>query len=245
MVLAPWSIRNSRLHQTFVTVDVMGGRNFMMGNYEHTPLFRAWDAISIRGNRAWDRVLAAEAPGFRGMTQGQRDKAAMRRTIKYVLENPGLTAKRDVIKFFNFWQLERSVVAGLSRGWWGNLPTIAVLLVTVVVFGSYVAAMIGGIMAFAATRPHDRRLHWYLLLLTGFICAVHTAVFGHSRYHLALMRLILIYAGRFVSDPQSIWRERRTVAFWAGAAVGGLLLGSWVWEIGFVELERFRSHVLH
>jgi hypothetical protein len=169
----------------------------------------------------------------------------MRRTIAYVLENPGLTARRDVIKFFNFWQLERSLVAGLSRGWWGNLSTRAVLIVTFVVFGSYVAAMMSGILAFASSPPTDRQLHWYLLLVTGFICAVHTVVFGHSRYHLALMPLLLVYAGRFFSDPWSIWRQRRTTAFWVGAAVCVLLLGGWTWEIVFVEFARFRSQVLH
>src|SRR5262249_20038016 len=37
-VLAPWSVRNTRLQQTFVAVDTMGGLNFMLGNYRHTPL---------------------------------------------------------------------------------------------------------------------------------------------------------------------------------------------------------------
>src|SRR5262249_37300511 len=44
-VIAPWAIRNTRIHQTFIPIDCMGGRNFMMGNYEHTPLYRSWDAI--------------------------------------------------------------------------------------------------------------------------------------------------------------------------------------------------------
>jgi 4-amino-4-deoxy-L-arabinose transferase-like glycosyltransferase len=155
LTIAPWAVRNTRLQRTFVTVDVMGGRNFMMGNYEHTPPYRVWDAISIDGERAWFRVLAAEGAIGPGMTQGQIDKAAMRRTVNFVLENPGLTAKRDVVKFFNFWQLERSIVAGLGRGWWGNLPTWAILLVAGLILGSYSLAMISGVAAFAAAPPAD------------------------------------------------------------------------------------------
>jgi 4-amino-4-deoxy-L-arabinose transferase-like glycosyltransferase len=244
LTIAPWAVRNTRLQKTFVTVDVMGGRNFMMGNYEHTPLYRAWDAISIDDERAWFRVLAAEGATKPGMTQGQIDKAAMRRTVAYVLENPGLTAQRDVVKFFNFWQLERSIVAGLGRGYWGNLPTWGVLLVMVVIFGSYTAAMASGVMAFAAAPPVARRLHWFLLLVVGFVCAVHTAVFGHSRYHLALMPLVSIYSARFFADPALIWSRRRSVAFWSGMAVCLLLIGGWAYEIVFVELERFRVQIL-
>src|SRR5436305_7560850 len=36
IVLAPWAVRNTMLQQTFVPVDTMGGRNFMMGNYRFT-----------------------------------------------------------------------------------------------------------------------------------------------------------------------------------------------------------------
>src|SRR5690606_32165324 len=76
-VLAPWAARNTRLHETFVVVDTMGGRNFMMGNYEHTPLYRSWDAISMRGEEAWHSVLvAATDPGERD-TQGKLDKLAL------------------------------------------------------------------------------------------------------------------------------------------------------------------------
>jgi hypothetical protein len=43
------------------------------------------------------------------------------------------------------------------------------------------------------TRPVDVRMHWFLLLLIAFVCAAHTAVFGHERYRLPLMPLMIIY----------------------------------------------------
>ncbi len=74
--IAPWSVRNTRLQQTLTFIDVMGGRNAMMGNYEHTPLERSWATIGIAtGNEAWDMVLMHEDPqAFFAATQGQRDK---------------------------------------------------------------------------------------------------------------------------------------------------------------------------
>ena len=85
VVLAPWTIRNTRLQKTFITVDVMGGRNFMMGNYEFTPLNRPWAAIEIDGERSWHHVLRAKyAEEAKGLTQGQLDKLAMRYALERV-----------------------------------------------------------------------------------------------------------------------------------------------------------------
>jgi hypothetical protein len=61
---------------------------------------------------------------------------------------------------------------------------------------------------------------------------------------MALMPLVLIYSARFFADPALIWSKRRSIAFWAGAAVCALLICGWAWEIVFVELERFRLQIL-
>ncbi len=89
ITLAPWSIRNSMLQETFATVDVMGGRNFMMGNYQHTPLYRSWDAISISGEKSWAYEIHNTYPREAWQTQGKLDKLAMRHSVRYVLANPG------------------------------------------------------------------------------------------------------------------------------------------------------------
>src|SRR5581483_6835830 len=123
----------------------MGGRNFMMGNYRYTPLYRAWDAISIEGEQSWDHEVRAAYPPEQYATQGQVDKLALRQGLKFVRENPGLTLRRDLIKFFDFWGLERELIAGAGRGYWGHLGTPAIALLAAVVFGSYAAVMFLGI----------------------------------------------------------------------------------------------------
>jgi hypothetical protein len=241
VVLAPWSIRNTLLQKTFITVDVMGGRNFMMGNYEHTPLFRSWDAIGIAGPEAWHAVLAREEPGYRETTQGQRDKLALRHGLRYVTEHPGLTVQRTLVKFLNFWQLEREIIAGAQRGYWGINSKYVVLALAGFILASYAAAMAGGIFGWCLVRPQDVRFHILALLLVGFVCAVHSAVFGHSRYHLPLMPLILIYAAAAVAHRAEIWQRRRTWQFRAAALTYAILAASWVWEIAFVERARIKE----
>lgn len=237
LVIAPWSIRNTRLQKTFTTIDDMGGRNFMMGNYEYTPMFRAWDAISIRGDQAWFRILASEHAEFPDLTQGQKDKLAMKRGLKFVFANPVLTAQRDVIKFFNFWQLERSTAAGLSRGFWGGVPRIGVIAIAGLVAGVYVVVLTLGIFGFLLTRPTDVRMHWFLLLLVGFVCAVHSAVFGHERYHVPFMPFLGIYAAAAVVSWRVIWQQRGTRMFVLATTVVALLVTSWVAGLVLVDLK--------
>ncbi len=242
--IAPWSIRCTRLEQTFVAIDVMGGRNLMMGNYEHTPLERMWDVINTPDDpkaeaKPWYRVLAGENPGFAQLTQGQRDKLAMRYGLGYMLAHPGQTAVRTVVRFFNFWQLERSLVAGMSQGWFGNLPLPAILALTAVVFSTYAAAMLAGIFAAVTWPPADWRKQLLLLLVIVHVCGVHMLVFAHSRYHLPLVPLVLVFSAAGLVHWRQIWAGRRTRRFRIAAALCLVLIGGWVWEIVAVDFQRF------
>jgi 4-amino-4-deoxy-L-arabinose transferase-like glycosyltransferase len=241
--LAPWAIRNTRLQRTFVAVDVMGGRNFMMGNYEYTPLYRAWDAISMADDRAWDSVLARAEPTYPQTTQGQRDKLALRYGLRYVFANPGQTLHRTIVKFCNFWQLERELVASVSRGNWGVGHRSVVLGLGFVIVGAYVAAMIAGIFGFVLTRPRISGMSGFVFLLIAFVCLVHSVVFGHSRYHLPLIPLLIIYAAAAIVQWREIWDRRTQKAFWLASAACLLLAGIWGWELIFVETSRLAELV--
>jgi len=231
LTLVPWAIRNTRVEKTLVVVDTMGGRNFMMGNYEYTPLFRAWDAIKIGGEQAWYHVLAGEHSDFAATTQGQRDKLALRYGLRFVAEHPGLTAQRDLVKFVNFWQLEREVPAGLAQGFWGDLPRPAVAALSVVIVGSYAAAIIAGIFGFLMVPTVDARTRWLMLLLVALICGIHTLVFGHSRYHLSLMPLVLVFSASAIVEARAILKQWRQWRFWLAALLSAGMAASWVWQL--------------
>jgi 4-amino-4-deoxy-L-arabinose transferase-like glycosyltransferase len=240
-VIAPWAVRNTRLHRTFTVVDVMGGRNLMMGNYEYTPLYRAWDAISLHGEKSWHGVLAAEYPGYDRLTQGQRDKLAMRRGLQYMLAHPWLTLKRSTVKFFNFWQLDRAIVAGAARGWWGVQSRSTALLLAVLIMGSFTLAVLAAVFGFALRPAQEVRFHWFLLLLLGFTCALHTVVFAHSRYLLPMMPVLFIYTAAALTDLPGIWRNRGQTRFVLAVAIGLILLSSWLVEICVIDLQHVRD----
>lgn len=245
LVIAPWAIRNTRLQETFVPVDCLGGRNMMMGNYEYTKHERMWATISVGGEKAWHRVLASEHPEYYELTQGQRDKLAMKRGFQFAFKHPFLTAKRNVIKFFNFWQLDRSLAAGLMQGYWGKLPKPIVFVLSALIFAAYALMLLAGVFGFVVLPSADQRMHWFLLLTVGFVCAVHTVVFAHSRYHISLMPIVFIYSGAALAGWRLIWQKRRTQRFWIATLLAALLVAGWIWEIVAVDAQRLGAATIH
>jgi 4-amino-4-deoxy-L-arabinose transferase-like glycosyltransferase len=239
VTLAPWSIRNSRLERTFVAVDSMGGRNFMMGNYRYTPLYRSWDAISIEGEESWYHEVAEAYPAEARDTQGKVDKLALRQGLQFIRANAWLTVQRDVIKFFDFWGLERELVSGAGNGFFGRLPRAAVLLLALIIFSSFGGAMFLGIYGAMLAPLADRRIQWLFLLVIAYVCGMHTLVFGHSRYHLPLMPLVLVFAAAALVNVRGIWAQRRTGSFWSAGALCCVLVAGWLWGLVAGDLDRF------
>jgi 4-amino-4-deoxy-L-arabinose transferase-like glycosyltransferase len=238
VVLAPWTIRNTRLQKTFITVDVMGGRNLMMGNYEHTPIDRPWAAIEIQGEQSWHHVLRQSLPEqFKGLTQGQIDKLAMKYALRYMADHRELTLRRAIAKFTHFWQLEREIIAGLMRGHWGHLSKPAILVIAAVILGSYVCVMVLGILGLTIANRSDWRMHLFVCMLIMFVCSLHTLVFGHSRYHLPLMPLIGIYAAAAVCGRRELFRSWCSPRVLCGAVACGVLILLWCREL-VVEAVR-------
>jgi 4-amino-4-deoxy-L-arabinose transferase-like glycosyltransferase len=239
--IAPWTVRNTRLEKTFVTIDTMGGRNFLIGNYRHTPLYRSWAAIALGGEKAWYRDVLDAYPSETKRTQGQIDKLALKRGLEFVRENPGLTALRDVIKFFDFWGLERELVAGAFRGYFGPIPRPVSGVLAVVIPLSYVGALFLGIFGALFRPPADRRLHMFFLLVVAFVCALHTIVFGHSRYHFPLMPLVLMYAAAAWTNRGDIWGRRWRGRFAVGLSLCLVFVLGWGWNAAAGDWEFIRG----
>lgn len=238
IVLAPWAYRNTSLQKTFITIDVMGGRNLMMGNYQHTPLYHSWATIELQGEKSWIHEVTQTYPTEHPRTQGQLDKLAMRQAVKFVLAHPGLTFQRDVIKFFDFWGLERELIAGGDRGFFGSVSATVLVGLALLLCGSYVLALFAGIFGMMLARPADLRVHLFLLLVIAFICALHTLAFGHSRYHLPLMPLVLVYAASAVIHRKEIWQQRRRWPFRLACGICAVFVAGWVWGVIVVDPDR-------
>ena len=238
LTIAPWAWRNTKLQETLTFIDVMGGRNVMMGNYEFTPIERSWATVTeVTGDRAWNRVLSAANPGYRDLTQGQIDKLAMSYGLRFALAHPGLSFQRSLVKFFNFWQLDRELIAGSVAGHFGQLSKPTILTTAIVICATYVTVIFGAIFGAIAVPPADVRVRWMLVLTIVFPCLIHSIAFAHSRYHLPLIPILSIYAAAAAMS----WREvRRNRMFPLAAGMCMIFVLSWVREFIVVDLVHFR-----
>jgi hypothetical protein len=238
IVVTPWAIRNTRLQGVVTIVDTMGGMNLRMGNYEHTPEDRIWDAVSLTGDRNWIHGFTGEYPG-QVVTEGHKDKWAQRMAIEYMRSHPGTTFRRALIKFADFWGLERELVAGVQQGLYAP-PAWIVVLAAAAILLSYVAVSIAGGAAIWLTPP-EWRVHVLMLLPVVVITGVHTLVFGHSRYHIPLVPILALYAARLWQvGAVRVWRTAHVAKIGAVATVV-LLMAAWVRQVLIVDAGRVRA----
>jgi 4-amino-4-deoxy-L-arabinose transferase-like glycosyltransferase len=239
LCVAPWAVRNTRLQKTLVIIDAMGGMNLRMGNYEYTREDRMWDGVAQSGTRAWSYAMIVEHPDASHWTEGQRERWARDRAVAYMTAHPWTTVRRAALKFADFWGLEREYVAALRQAkyrpplWFAAVSSAATV-------GAYVAAMVLACVGLFGRWHGDRPLHVVPLLILAGICGVHTIVFGHSRYHLPVMPILLMYAA---SAAHERWRlfAGRTVYVFPAAVVIGLLVLIWSRELLFRDPMRIRE----
>jgi len=240
IVVAPWAVRNTNLQGVVTIVNTMGGITLLMGNYEHTPLNRAWDpTLTLRGEKSIYKNLSEEHPEASNWTEGQKEKWAKKTAINFILEHPVLTVKRSLVKFGNFWGLERTIIGGFQLGYY-QPPQWFAILASVAIPVVYVLVMVLACLGVFFASPADKRIHWVILLIIFFVSGLHALVFGHSRYHLPLMPFIILYAASALS--QRSWTQlRESLVKAAGPLVvfSGLLL-AWGREILVVDASRIK-----
>jgi len=238
MPVAPWAVRNTRLQGVVTIVDTMGGMNLRMGNYEYTPEDRMWDAVSLEGDQNWIHGFTGEFPG-QVVTEGHKDKWGQRKAIEYMRAHPGTTIRRSLIKFGDFWGLERELVAGVQQGLYSP-PMWFVASGAAVILLSYVAIALLGGAALWLTTP-DWRAHVLLLLPVVIITGVHSIVFGHSRYHIPLVPTLAVYTAElWQAGPIQSWRRARWGKLGAAATVL-VLAAAWGRQILVVDAARVRA----
>lgn len=239
LAVGPWAARNTRLQGVPVVIDTMGGMNLRVGNYEHTPDERMWSApFDLKGAQSWAAGLPPDALTW---TDGQKDKWAQRKAVEFILGHPGVTARRCLIRFADFWGLEREFVALVRDGkyrvpaWFAGLGAAATLL-------AYPVLVLLAIRGAWLATPSDRRTAGYCLLVVLFVCGIHCLVFAHSRYRLPLSAFFAVFAAAAVVQrpfaAASPWRRAGALACSAVLVVvwaRQLLVRDWPRVLDFVR----------
>jgi hypothetical protein len=187
--------------------------------------------------------LASDPPG-QPITEGQKEKWAQRKAIEYMRANPGVTLRRALIKFADFWGLEREFVAGVQTGlyappvWFQVTGSLAIVL-------GYVAIVIAGAVGVWLAAPDDWRLQVVLLLPVAVITGAHTIVFGHSRYHVPLMPIFAVYAAALVAARAQEYRVSSRPVLVGAAVTVTVLLSVWIRQIAVSDFGRITALLSH
>ena len=197
-----------------------------------------WDAVSITGERSWVRGFSVE-PGV-SPTEGRKDKWAQAKALEYMRAHPAQTLHRSLIKFADFWGLEREFIAGVQTGLFSPPQWFAVV-VTAAMVVAYAFVVTIGAAGVWLTRPSDWRLHGVLLFPVLLTVAAHTLVFGHSRYHLPLIPILGLYAAHLLVVQQPLRLEVRRPAFIGAAVTVGVLAAIWIRQVAIVDAARLGS----
>lgn len=233
VVLAPWAIRNTRLQGVPVLIDTMGGMNLRMGNYEHTPHDRIWDAVSMRGDQSWIVGLPAAPPGGGEWSEGQKERWAREKAVAFMREHPGLTLWRAAIKGADFWGIDRDFLAGVERGFFSP-PRWALAIAAPAMLVAYPVVICLAVLGIFLVRPFDRAGAVLIVLLVLFVMALHMVVFGHPRYRLPLMPLLSVFAAAAIQA--SAWRltGRWPLALAPASIIATMVV---IWVIQFVQRD--------
>jgi hypothetical protein len=88
--------------------------------------------------------------------------------------------------------------------------------------------------------PANRGAHLFLILVVMFISGIHTVVFGHERYHLPLVPLLLLYAavGVGAHSWQRLREGMRTATPPLLACIG--LLAIWGYEVFITDVQQIK-----
>ena len=118
------------------------------------------------------------------------------------------------------------------------MPGAAFLLAALIL----ALAMVLACLALLTKRlESDWRLHVIPMLVLLWVCGIHTVVFGHSRYHLPIMPIVLMYSALAVHARS--WRHWRGQGWRYAAAFAAVALLACIWfrEIVFRDPERIRQ----
>jgi 4-amino-4-deoxy-L-arabinose transferase-like glycosyltransferase len=236
VIISPWAIRNSILHQTPVVIGTMGGLNLYMGNYEHTPLNRAWAAIDLTGKKIW---YYGHEDVLKGMNEAQKQKWAVSMAKDYMGAHKLQTLKRSLIKAANFWGLERAVLGPMLNGHWPKLKGNVILVVSAIfiflVYGIVVLGSVFGLIYNFGSRPIAVLI---TLVLFAYFTGMHALVFGHSRYHLPLVPLLAVFASWSMLHLRTILEQRKEWQFKLSLIFSFIFIAIWFREIVFIEGTR-------
>lgn len=174
-IIAPWSVRNTRLFGQFVLVSTNGGSNLWMGNNPRTTGFYQ------------DRP-----PQPSTMNEAQFDKELGRQAKAWIVEHPADFVARTAVKAVRLHERETIGIAWNRDALGARVGPRAMTLMKVSGQAYWLVALASSLcgVVILARRYRLRALVHPALAIWGYFTAVHAVIVIQDRYHLPATPMI-------------------------------------------------------
>ena len=231
LVTIPWTVRNALRYGMFVPLDTYGGYNFLVGNNPAATGRQEPSLLSELGKTCW---RGWRVPGDDGRPPAivicpEGSKAGYRAGLRFIAAHPGAFLRLGIRKLgYLFGPEIRELSWGYSRGFFGSIPRVRLVPAASAVIAGFPALALLALLGICFGGG-GRRGGWEILALaTLYVCAAHILTFGESRFHLPLVPIFAVFAGR-LACPGGRRNPARIAAF---AAVAAMLVCNWSMQLG-------------
>jgi len=227
VVIAPWTIRNTVLHDGFVLIDSAGPLNLWRGNNPdayavrpphpaecYAPPFDQIPLLPLKGTGPRDFVEAVQASlGEQAPTDLEISRAGTRLALDFIVSDPVGFVRRAGWKLIDLWNPTSFLLRHFRLGAYGDVSPVVEVAISWTAVLSYLAVLLLGALGLVTSRRDPYA--WLVLGLLVMVTALHAVVFGLTRYRLPMMPFVMIFAAQGI-----VWLRARTGGGGSGNRTG-------------------------
>lgn len=180
LVIAPWIIRNSLLHQKLTGIETSMGYNLYLGYHP-------------QGDGSF--VFGPSLDLLTILDDAERDRLGTEKAIGFIRAQPERFIPLAINRLGFFFGLEKRVLMYFySNNLIGYLPPHSLLTISAILLLPFVIISISAVPGLASLRPKPEHILLALLFLTYIL--PHVFILSEDRFHLALVPYIAILAAQ-------------------------------------------------
>lgn len=188
LIVAPWSMRNYRVHGQFVLLTTVTGEWLWRGN----NLNATGTSLTADGRSQLEAAPAAFRERIFAANELQQNALLTEEAVRFIRDDPAAFLARAAKRFWYFWWFTPTF--GLSRyEWVPDLGRVAYRLGYGVILGM---AGWGFVRARGMKGAPASRAAVYLLVVPVCIALVHSMNYVEGRHRVLVMPLLLILAAQ-------------------------------------------------
>jgi hypothetical protein len=221
VIISPWIIRNSLLHQKLTGIETSMGYNLYLGYHP-------------QGNGSF--VFGPSLDLLTILNDAERDRIGTQKAIEFIKAQPERFIPLAINRLSFFFGLEKRVLMYFySNNIIGYVPLLLLLIISAILLLPFVIISVSA--AFSLTYLRWNPEHILLLLLFVAYILPHVFILSEDRFHLALVPYIAILAAQVwvngFAPLRARWHESRTGKWIVSLAivVAFLLVANWGMEL--------------